>query len=343
MIPGTTLPIARYRFAFRLRDGLRLPDYAGSLLRGQFGAALRRSACMTREQSCPACPLYRTCPNPAIFETPPPESHALQKFSQVPNPYVIEPAMQARILREGDELAFGMVLVGDALRQLPLITHAWQRAFTHGIGSVRARGDLVDIQLIPPDQAPRSIWDPDAARLIVHDATAAIPHFARADRVTLHFATPLRLQHQGRALREEELTPRTLVAQLVRRISLLLELHAGITPTGAEAALVRNAALLTDRRDLRYRDWTRYSSRQQQEMNLGGHLGSWTLFGDLAPLMPWLWLGQWLHAGKNATFGLGAYTLSGYKSLESRTSWEPLAQVTEYCEESEVSQVETNP
>jgi CRISPR/Cas system endoribonuclease Cas6 (RAMP superfamily) len=29
----------------------------------------------------------------------------------------------------------------------------------------------------------------------------------------------------------------------------------------------------------------------------------------LAPLMPWLWLGQWLHAGKNATMGLGKYRL----------------------------------
>lgn len=335
---GTALPIARYRVAFRLRDGLRLPDYAGSLLRGQFGAALRRSACMTREKSCPACPLYRTCPYPAIFETPPPETHALQKFSQVPNPYVIEPATAARTLHEGDELAFGMVLVGDALRQLPLITHAWQCAFAHGIGQVRARGDLVDIQCLPPDQAPRSIWDHNAARLASHQASIAIPPFPATDRVTLHFTTPLRLQHQGRALREEELTARTLVAQLVRRISLLLELHAGITPAGVEAALVRSAESLTDRRALRYRDWTRYSSRQQQEMNLGGHVGSWTLFGDLTPLMPWLWLGQWLHAGKNATFGLGAYTLAGHKSAESPTSWEPQAQATEKHEESEVPQ-----
>lgn len=33
---GTRLPIARYRFTFRIQDDLRLPEYAGSLLRGQF-------------------------------------------------------------------------------------------------------------------------------------------------------------------------------------------------------------------------------------------------------------------------------------------------------------------
>ena len=36
---GLTFPIARYRFTFRATGNLRLPQYAGSLLRGQFGAA----------------------------------------------------------------------------------------------------------------------------------------------------------------------------------------------------------------------------------------------------------------------------------------------------------------
>lgn len=44
-------------------------------------------------------------------------------------------------------------------------------------------------------------------------------------------------------------------------------------------------------------------------MTLGGVLGTWTLRGDVAPLLPWLWLGQWLHAGKNATMGMGGYRL----------------------------------
>jgi hypothetical protein len=52
------------------------------------------------------------------------------------------------------------------------------------------------------------------------------------------------------------------------------------------------------------------SARQQQEMPLGGVLGRWTLQGDdLAALLPWLSLGQWLHLGKNATLGMGAMRL----------------------------------
>lgn len=29
----------------------------------------------------------------------------------------------------------------------------------------------------------------------------------------------------------------------------------------------------------------------------------------LAQIYPWLWLGQWLHVGKNASMGLGGYTV----------------------------------
>ena len=64
----STLPIARYRFTARVLDALELPPYAGSLLRGQFGAALRHLACMTRQPSCTDCPLRSTCPYPRIFE-----------------------------------------------------------------------------------------------------------------------------------------------------------------------------------------------------------------------------------------------------------------------------------
>jgi hypothetical protein len=45
-------------------------------------------------------------------------------------------------------------------------------------------------------------------------------------------------------------------------------------------------------------------------MQLGGVVGQWTLQGDLHPFMPFIHLGQWLHAGKNASFGLGHYRMA---------------------------------
>jgi hypothetical protein len=318
---GAILPIARYRFEVRMEGELRLPEYAGSLLRGQFGAALRHTACMTGESRCDGCALRRTCPFPMIFDAPAPPEHALQKFSQVPNSYVIEPPpFGTRSVAAGNVLGFHMVLVGRSIAQLPLIAHAWGRAFVQGIGRDRVRGTVENIAIVdapPALQSPgesepglTSVWDAEAKRILHHEASIRVPEFPALDAVSLSVRTPLRLQSQGRPLEAAELTPRVLLGQLLRRASLILEFHADLPPSGEEAALVRSSEGLLQSKDLRWRDWTRYSTRQQQQMHFGGVVGSWSLAGQpLQRLLPWLWIGQLLHAGKNATFGMGAYDL----------------------------------
>lgn len=311
-----TLSIARYRFTFRMAAPLRLPDYAGSLLRGQFGAALRRTACMTGEKTCDGCPLRATCPYPAIFETPAPAAHAMQSFSHVPNPYVIEPPpFGTRHIDAGGMLRFGVVLVGRAAAQLPLVSLALQRAVEGGLGRERVPGALTGIEWQrsgdPDDFEP--LWQPGDAAIAAHATRLALPqvHDCTTNRLTLTIHTPMRLQQQGHPVRAETLTPRKLVADLLRRISLLAEFHADRPCLVADApALVRHAETLAHQPALRWQDWSRYSSRQQREMTLGGVIGAWTLEGELAPLYPWLWLGQWLHVGKNATMGMGGYSLS---------------------------------
>ena len=314
----TALPIARYRFTAVVQQPLPLPDYAGSLLRGQFGAALRQVACMTRQPTCPGCPLLQTCPYTRIFEAPAPAKgqHSLQDFSQIPNPYVMEPpAPGARLLETGAALVFHLVLVGHAIDQLALILFALQRALAQGLTRRRAPAELLQVECVDAQGVAQAVWSREQPTLAEHSASLAVPE-APADiggALVLNVHTPLRLQHQGHPLGVAQLTPRALVAALARRIALLMELHAGQGGWGDAARRVTHQAeSLTDQRDLRWQDWTRYSSRQQQEMTLGGVLGRWRLNGDpttLAALWPWLWLGQWLHVGKNATMGMGGYQL----------------------------------
>ena len=306
----TPVPVARYRLTFRARDDIALPEYAGSLLRGQFGSALRRTVCVTGENKCPSCALYRSCVYPAIYETPAPEHHALQKFSAVPNPYVIEPPPTGMPgAHRGEALSFNVVLFGRALAQLALVVFAFDRAFTQGIGRQRSQATLEQIEW-QTDGNWRSVWDADERRLHEHDPALSMPTFAATDSLTLAIHTPLRLQHQGQPLRVKQVTPRALLTTLLRRVSLLFDLHTDRRDViGDPHALAEHAQTLTDTRDLRWCDWTRYSSRQRQEMTLGGVIGRWTLHGDLVPFLPWLWLGQWLHVGKNAVMGMGGYRL----------------------------------
>ena len=69
---------------------------------------------------------------------------------------------------------------------------------------------------------------------------------------------------------------------------------------------------------LRWHDWTRYSSRQQTKMQMGGLVGHLVLDGVRAQRY-WkqLWLGQWTHVGKGTSMGLGRYRLVDAASLPS--------------------------
>lgn len=300
------LPVARMRLTARAEAPLLLPAYAGSMLRGAFGHALLALSALPHEDGKP-CRLQATCPYCQLFATPPLPGHGLQKFSHMPQPYVIEPPEGgARQLHAGQRFSFGLVLVGKALNLLPTVRQAWQNALLTGLGAGLASCTLIEFKNEDSPQRP-----PDKRSVLSNQeqAEADTPNMQQA---RLHFYTPLRLQVQGRPVRDaRQLSARDLLIALARRHQLLCDVHLGPqAPQHDFAALSAQAQSITLKPgQMRWFDWGRYSQRQQQEMKLGGLLGSLTLQGDLTPFLYLLYLGQWLHVGKNASFGLGGYTL----------------------------------
>ena len=304
----TTFPASRLRLTARALDSIRLADYAGSQLRGAFGAAYRQLACLTRQKTCSDCPISITCPYHRVFEsTPPPVGHALQRFSQVPHPYIIEPPpWGGRTVHAGDTFDFNLVLVGQARHLLPLILAAWQRALAHGLGKSAGTAELIAVH---DESNEQCVYAGQGSRTqaLVDD----VPIPPAQSSVCLEILTPLRLQNNRRPLGPETLTPRPLLTALVRRLALLAEFHTERHWVPDFVALAQAAGAVTGKAQLNWRDWTRYSSRQQQKMSLGGVVGTWHLYNLTPALWSALWLGQWLHAGKNTTFGLGRYRLLG--------------------------------
>lgn len=304
------LPVARYRLEFEVTAPLHLPAYAGSTLRGAWGGALRASSCLTRQPTCEACPLLQTCPYVAIFETRPPDGGApsLHDFTQVPKPYVIEPPeMGERDYAPGERLIFHIVLAGRALDHLALILWAHIKAFRRGVGRGDGKAEL--IRVVHCGERETVVLEGADGAILDHAPTVP-PAPNLTHNVTLHLTTPLRLQTNGRRATVEEHTARKLLMALVRRIALLSEFHGAGRLQLDFSALARQAETIESRKNLRWQDWTRYSNRQQKKMNLGGVVGEWQFTGDLTPFAPFLHLGQWLHVGKEASFGLGGYRLT---------------------------------
>jgi hypothetical protein len=245
-----------------------------------------------------------------VFEPRPPAGgNSLgQNFSQIPRPYVIEPPEWGeRQYAQGETLSFQLVLAGRAIAQLPLIVWAFGKALARGVGKGDGRAALAQVWHLDGAE-PVLILNGPEGRIADHVPDIRIPGGA-VTAATLHFHAPLRLQNQGRRATVEEHTPHRLLMALIRRTALMAEFH-GDGPLALDfSALARLAETLESERHLAWRDWSRYSSRQQKKMDLGGVIGRWTLRGELAPLLPFLHLGQWLHVGKEAAFGLGGYRL----------------------------------
>ena len=302
----SSLPIVRYQFTFVVTEPIQFPQYAGSTLRGAFGRALRKIACMTKQAECKGCPLYRTCPYTNIFETPAPTEHELQKFSQVPNGYMIEPPdWGERVYISGEKLQFSLVLFGRLIDQLPLIAFAFKRAFEYNVG--RGKAHLLDISAFNENAEK---FEPILVNgnIIEHHKSVKFPE-CFTNNAEIEISTPLRLQENSKPLNEKEINVERFFISLAKRIALLSEFH--FKPFDLDFESLKNQiAQIEDKKYLKWQDWTRYSSRQDQKMKLGGVVGKWQFKNLSLELSKLLYIGQWLHCGKNATFGLGKYRIT---------------------------------
>ncbi|QLB13189.1 uncharacterized protein DUF2276 [Bisgaardia hudsonensis] len=302
----SSLPIARYQLTFQVTQPFELPEYSGSTIRGVFGRALRKISCMTKEDNCKECALYRTCPYTNIFETPAPETHQIQQFNQVPNGYIIEPPDWGHKQYQINEMiSFNLVLFGKLIEQLPLIAFAFKRAFEYNIAGGKA--NLMDIAV--------NLQNTNTYQGILingniqdHSSQITLPTILPT-KLILNIETPLRLQENGKPLRPNTITlPRFLIS-LAKRISLVSEFHHQPLNLNFED-LIASISEIKDKKSLSWQDWTRYSSRQNQKMTLGGVVGQWELDNVPTQWVTLLYIGQWLHCGKNATFGLGKYRIT---------------------------------
>jgi hypothetical protein len=170
-----------------------------------------------------------------------------------------------------------------------------------GGGSARLDG----VAYLPPAGGEQALLDGGELQ---SPALQPLPPFAFGEAVRLRFATPLRLQKQSN-IQGRAMSARDLLMALARRYWLLAEFHQGAIPSIDFKQLGAQAEAVGLQSQLQWRDWRRYSSRQQQEMVLGGVVGSVDLRGELGPFAGLLAAGQWLHLGKNTAFGLGQYVL----------------------------------
>ncbi|WP_432785086.1 hypothetical protein AAEX37_02015 [Oligella sp. MSHR50489EDL] len=302
------LNLCRYRFSFRVLEPMRFTDYTGSTLRGVFGHTLMDLSGISADKTLQSN--YESFKNSVyvkVFE-PCNDGDNSSRLNGNPIPYVLEASVQGKSnYAKGDIYYFDMVLMNDATSYLAEVVLAWRRALLNGFGPKRslARAELILVQQHQIDGSLKDLYSEHKPTLIPHRTMMQVPRFEGAQDVELVFYTPLRLQHDGRVLKTEELNAAILLRNVLRRFSLCFPEHK---PQDINE-LTDTAASVEDHKDLYAQDWKRYSNRQKQAMRLTGSVGRWVLKQVPEAWLPYVWVGQYLHVGKNTSFGLGAYRM----------------------------------
>lgn len=316
--------IAKFKFILQAKESIHLPPYKGSALRGGFGMSFRKTCCVMENQDCRVCQLNQSCAYSYIFETPQTDKlNVNYQSSNLPHPFVIEPpATDQRIFNPGDEIDFGLVLIGKSLDYLPYFVFAFFQLGQMGLGSGKGKFHLKSVLAIDqPGNAPdHPIYDGQTQMLNNDFSVWNLPDILAAsekissDSLQLNFLTPTRLTDQNQLA--NQLPFDLLIRSILRRVSLLGRIHCGTSWELPFNEIIETAqkSIQTIREAFHWSDWERYSTRQKQRMKLGGIIGTVTYSGPLAPFIPFILSGEFVHLGKNTTFGLGQYRIHNFQN-----------------------------
>lgn len=315
-----TLPLGVYRLTIQATSRIHFNQYSGSAWRGLFGHSLKRLTCVTHARDCRGCMLYASCVYAYIFETPPPDNSVyMRRATAAPHPFVLSPDPQLRTLESGESTHFNLTVAGQANRYLPYLIHALDQAGERGLGPNNGQYRLRAIEQAqyPGSDTWHAIWQ-EGNLTPLPPADVHVPPLPQ--HLVLNFESPLRLNYQGRKLSPDAFIFRGLIANLLRRYSMISYFHNHRSIELDFKQLVAQAGQVHHRAaDLRWHDWARYSSRQRKRIKMGGVVGQVEYLGsDIETFWPLLWIGQWLHLGKGTSMGLGRYRIMAGQLNDAR-------------------------
>jgi hypothetical protein len=294
----------KIRICLEAKESARLSSFTENVIRGWLGPALLRVefCSFLQERPCPPCISPASCTFHYFFEG---------KTVHATKPFVIEiirPRDKWEI-RPGEILEIDLTLIGDGTLHQDKVAVAFMR-FNNEVRIFRSLFKLVSVNSITADGS-MTAYQVGKRQLISIESLAATEHFAQlleARAIRVNYQTPTALLQQGELLKaKENLTFEFLVRRLMRRLYQLATDHCGFNGGKVNVDDLIEASRKIEQVDaeLRWREYDRYSRRQEQELAFGGYVGWQIFWGDLGRFAPLLALGEQLHVGKRATFGFG--------------------------------------
>jgi CRISPR-associated endoribonuclease Cas6 len=312
--------VALLRFTLRAEEEIRLPEYAGSSLRGAFGTMFRRIACAPHCQNAKTCLLASQCAYARVFEARPNvEGYKSVSEGGLPRPFVIHPPLTKQpIAKAGESICFYMALIGFAAEYLPYFILTWRELGRVGIGGTRGRFRLEKVENCASLEGETRETVYSSTDELVHnrlgiltaDSLLAMQNRSENSRLSIELLTPMRLKSGGEFLRAAPPFD-VLMGVLLRRLESLSFFYcSGSLNLDYRGLMAQAKEVQALPSNVRWVEWDRYSHRQDRWIPLGGLLGRVEYKGDVTPFLPYLSLGELVGVGNNCAFGLGRFQIT---------------------------------
>ena len=310
-----TLPISLYTFTFKALQPIIDVTFSASLWHGQFGRSLRHIVqCIQPRSECKDCMLLHHCDYAFLFNgTPPVNREIMRKYQNIPVPYAFcSPISQSMQVQTGELFSIQMRLIGSSCHKLPTLIKSMENIGQSGLEKRRYRATLNSVSVQPQDQQGQEtlLYANGLLLSLAKEKTPTIPPCPKFIR--LQWCSPYRAKSVKGNRKTSTIDIAKLMMSLIRRVSLLQNFYTD-TPLKTDFIALKKLSSQLEKacieKSLQFSlAEGRFSVKHKQRLPTSGILGTLDLsLQGLDDLWPYLFLGQFLNVGQNASMGFGRY------------------------------------
>jgi len=267
-----------------------------------FAEQCRMSVCPLPIHECSGCSQIADCGWQQVFAqglTADPE--ALRRHQKPPLPFVISFPFEDDLHDISGVMTFSLVVLGRAISCLDMLLDGFHRLLSG------MRTEILQIYSRDYQGGKRLLVtgtrrSPPANMTVLSLDGIMKSREMYSGVLLLQFESPLKLRSEGHIVREFDF--RLFFRYLLRRVSALIYYYEGQELEYDFKYLAQQAD-----RIVCIQDAFHFSAAPCGAIKLSGLTGSGRFRGDFTDLLPFLVAGTYVHAGKNAAFGMGRFNL----------------------------------
>lgn len=306
------------RFFLEFESAARPDVYPVFVLRSMLGKNLRQMNCIARQNECGTCMFNKSCAYAYIFETILSEkNNIVPGRNRAAHPFAF--TRNDKCTGEMNKFNFTITLFGRAIEYLPYVYASFLRAGNSGIFKERTRFVIPKLEVYGKNILINEAQIDTENEL--SEIEFVFSKFSNDDgtqnvfegEILVELKSPLRFRVNGD--HAYDFCADDFFKCLERRVKSLIALYGEAGENQSDKDFIaepgkkfnkKKCQVHISEKDLYWQEYTHYSARQKDVMQLGGLMGSFKLAGIFSETeMFLLETAQTVNAGKNPGFGFG--------------------------------------